>query len=98
VLLATHHTVLSAPYHRYESGILTADAIMRAPPAQAEALVRQRGVNYVAYCTSSPGFRLYRETAQDGLAVRLLNGDVPAWLEALPGNGPIRAYKVRSAS
>jgi len=98
VLLATHHTVLSAPYHRYESGILTADAIMRAPPAQAEALVRQRGVNYVAYCTSSPGFRLYRETAQDGLAVRLLNGDVPAWLEALPGTGPIRAYKVRSAS
>ncbi len=98
VLLATRHTVLSAPYHRYESGILTADAIMRAPPAQAEALARQRGVNYVAYCTSSPGLRLYREAAQDGLAVRLLNGDVPAWLEALPGTGPIRAYKVRSAS
>ena len=98
LLLATPHTILSAPYHRYERGIIAADSIMRAPPTQAEALVRQRGVNYVAYCTSSPGLRLLRETAADGLAVRLLNGDVPAWLEALPGTGPIRAYKVRSAS
>ena len=98
ILLATHHTILSAPYHRYERGILTADAIMRAPPAEAEALARQRGVAYVAYCTSSPNLRLYRKTAADGLAVRLSNGDVPAWLEALSGTGPIRTYRVRSAS
>jgi len=98
ILLATRHTVLSAPYHRYERGILTADAIMRAPPAEAEVLARQRGVEYVAYCTSSPNLRLYRKTAADGLAVRLSNGDVPAWLEALSGTGPIRTYRVRSAS
>jgi hypothetical protein len=51
---------------------------MRAPPAQAEALARQRGVNYVAYLKYFTGvsFQLeYFQAGHDNIAF----ANAPAW-------------------
>jgi hypothetical protein len=94
ILMQTPHSVLAAPYHRNNDGNLAAIDALLAPPAEAQARLKQNGVDYVVICAGSPEFPLYKRS-KDGLAAQLVQGRVPAFLQpATPGDGPLRAYRV----
>jgi hypothetical protein len=97
ILVATHHAVLSAPYHRASRGILDGYAFFKATPEKAHAYAQRRGVRYVVYCTASGYVGHYKATAPDGLAARLDRGDSPDWLEPVgDAKGPVRIFRVRN--
>jgi hypothetical protein len=96
ILAATPHAVLSGPYHRNGDGIVDTYRLFTASDAEAQAIARGRGVTYVVTCTASRDLDQLRTAAPQGLAARLADDDVPAWLEAVPSDeGPIRVYRVR---
>ncbi|MEJ1937379.1 hypothetical protein WDZ92_44860, partial [Nostoc sp. NIES-2111] len=95
ILVATHHAVLSAPYHRASRGIIEGYAFFKATPEEAHAYAHRRGVRYVVYCTASGYVGHYRDTAPDGLAAHLDRGDSPDWLETVgDAKGPVRIFRV----
>jgi asparagine N-glycosylation enzyme membrane subunit Stt3 len=102
LLLATPHAVLSAPYHRNAHGMIEAYRMLSATPAEAEALARQEGVDWVAICTHSSTLeRMRRESADPGqdprLALRLTAGEAPAWLEPVETGTPaLLAFRVKT--
>ena len=89
ILLATPHSVLSAPYHRMQRGILDAYHMLNRPVEEGLAMMTARGVEYVAVCTASK-----TRGRPGGILDRILAGRVPVGLEEMPGNGVIRVFRV----
>ena len=98
ILAATPHSVVTAPYHRMQRGILDGDRILRSKPDEALALIDLRRVDYVALCTASVSAASARETEPQSLLVALMDGRVPARLEEVGGNGVIRVFRVLPAT
>ena len=96
ILRHTPHRVLSAPYHRNQSGMLTQLHIALSSPERSEALIRDAGVTIVAYCPSDPEASGIVKRYPEGLYALLEQGDVPRFLEAIDGTGsaPVRLYRV----
>lgn len=91
ILLATKHSVLGAPYHRMQRGILDSLHITNRPVSDAFAIMAARGVDYLAVCTAS------QATATAGSIVdRLRAGSIPAGLEEVPGDGVVRVFRVHA--
>lgn len=98
ILMSSPLSIMSAPYHRNPEGIVAGNALMSAPPQQAQALARAHGVDYVVFCRSGEVLRQMRLTPQS-LAARLDAADVPAWLSPVAtGAGPVRVYRVVDGS
>ena len=97
LLALTPHSVLAAPYHRLSSGIIAANEAFASPPADAERILSRLQTTYVVTCGTQglPGLAETRRAAS--LGAQLQSGAVPAWLELLPGEGPIRVYRLRPA-
>jgi hypothetical protein len=97
LLALTPHSVLAAPYHRLSSGIIAANEAFASPPADAERILSRLQTTYVVTCglQALPSLAETRRAAS--LATQLQSGAVPAWLELLPGEGPIRVYRLRPA-
>jgi hypothetical protein len=95
VLALTPHAVVAAPYHRVVGGMLTAEAILRGPLAEARRAADADRVSYVAICghRTSTG----AVPAAGSLWAELDAGRVPAWLEEIPGSraDQFRVYRVR---
>ena len=98
ILAATAHSVVTAPYHRMQRGILDADRMMRSEPDAALAAIDARGVDLVAICTVSRAAAVDRASHPDSLIARLMDGRIPARLEEVVGDGPIRAFRIRPAT
>jgi hypothetical protein len=94
ILAQTRHSVLAAPYHRNNEGNLAAVDMLLASPADASAAMERFRIAYVVICPGAPEFKLYQR-AGGGLAVQLVQGKVPAWLQPVaPGDGSLRAWRV----
>jgi len=91
ILLATKHSVLGAPYHRMQRGILDSLHILNRPVSEAFAIMAARGVDYLAICSTSA-----KPAARGGIVDRLRSGSVPAGLEEVPGNGAVRVFRVHA--
>lgn len=51
IMLETPHAVVSAPYHRFDRGIVLGQSILFMMEInEAEAAIRQRGIDYIAIC------------------------------------------------
>ncbi|WP_417425700.1 hypothetical protein [Hoeflea sp.] len=96
ILRFTRHRVLSAPYHRNQGGMLTELHAAMAPPVDAVKFLRGAGVTVIAYCPSDPQIANVIKAAPDGLYAQLAKGQVPAWLEPVPGtlSKPLQLYRV----
>ena len=80
LLAHTPHAVLGAPYHRNNRGNrLVIDAFL-ARPGEARALVTGSGATYLAICPGQVQLEATSARAPEGLAARLLAGEVPDWL------------------
>lgn len=100
ILQHTGHSVLAAPYHRNERGLIATIETFRAsadtPPSALPA-----HVDYVLVCPGLPESSFYARHAAEGvaadetLAARLSRDDVPDWLTPVDtGGGPLRLYRV----
>ena len=98
ILAGTPHSVVTAPYHRMQRGIIDGDKILRSKPDDALALIDLRRVDYVALCTASTSAASARDEAPDGLLVSLMDGRVPSRLEEVHLGGPIRVFRVLPAT
>ena len=96
LLLRTSAAVLAAPYHRNVAGNMDLVRIMRAPQDEAHAIMRRRGVDFVAVCRSLSETGLYTRANPEGLSGRLSAGDPPAWLVPVstPADPEMRLYRV----
>ncbi|HEX8168277.1 MAG TPA: hypothetical protein VF601_21130 [Beijerinckiaceae bacterium] len=94
VLAETPHRVLAAPYHRNRDGILDTVGAFTADLERARAILAARGVDYVAFCTSSR--ELDDLVGPGSLGAALKENKPPSWLEGVPDSGGVtRVYRVR---
>jgi hypothetical protein len=101
----TPHSVLAAPYHRMDRGILQASAMLTAPNEAAEGWARAAGVRYVVNCPAQGPARTRRlgrvgpEALEDRVAPlqQQLDADLPPeWVERLsPPGAVLDVYAVR---
>jgi hypothetical protein len=99
VLALTPHTIMSAPYHRFSSGILAAHRALAAPPEDARTLLTQMGAAYVVICGPRPPAGLAEPARGASLWAALAAGRVPAWLELVSGKGEaFSVYRLRKAT
>ncbi|MCY0093068.1 hypothetical protein [Hoeflea ulvae] len=85
ILRYTPHRAIAAPYHRNQGGMLTELHAAMARPVDAVKFLRGAGVTLVAFCDSDGQVSSVVAAAPDGLYAQLRNGEVPDWLEAVPG-------------
>ncbi len=97
ILRFTPHRALSAPYHRNQGGMLTELHAAMAAPGDAVKFLRGAGVTVIAYCPSDPQVENIIAVAPDGLYAQLAEGEVPGWLEVVPGTqaAPLQLYRVK---
>ena len=96
VLAHTPHRVLAGPYHRNVEGNLAALDAFTGPARTARDIVLRHGMTIVAVCPGNDETRVLAARAPEGLLAGLTRGDVPDWLEAVPGagSGPLRLFRV----
>jgi hypothetical protein len=96
-LAATPHSVLAAPYHRNNRGNRAMVDFFLGPPAQSEAIARQWGIDYVAFCDDDLDRFTKAATAPHSLAETLRAGVVPTWLVPVTtGSDVPRVYRLGS--
>lgn len=89
LLVMTHHSTPTAPYHRAGEAFwhghdpfLDRDAMM--------ALIKARAPDYLMFCTLGKDARL-------PAIAPLIAGDLPAWLEAMPSPDPVlQLFRIRA--
>ncbi|NYT41208.1 hypothetical protein HZY97_10605 [Sphingomonas sp. R-74633] len=96
-LAATPHAVLAAPYHRNNQGNRAMIDFFLGQPAQSEAIARQWGIDYVAFCDDDLDRFAKAAAAPHSLAETLRAGAVPAWLVPVnTGSENPRVYRLAS--
>jgi hypothetical protein len=86
---------VAAPYHRNQ-GNLVAYRIFMASPDEAQALLAQSDVDYLAICTMSAEVGIISREAPNGLMAQLKNDNAPAYLRPIPtpSGSNIHAFEV----
>jgi hypothetical protein len=95
VLVYTPSSVLAAPYHRADKGIVAAQAILAAPADRAQTLARAAGATYVLTCKDH-ATRDYKAFGPRSLRAILDAGQTPSWLTRLsPTSSTMQIFRVR---
>ena len=97
LLALTPHSVLAAPYHRLSFGIVAMHDAFVSPPEVAHAILDRHKVTYLMTCASLPPSAPIETRSDASLRGQLRAGAVPAWLEPVPGSGPLVVYRLKAA-
>jgi hypothetical protein len=89
LLAETHHAVVAGAYHRNNRGNRRAIEIFTGPIDEAEVRLRYSGARYVLICREQDEVVTTAKRSPDGLLARLLRGNVPSWLRAVPVTGTV---------
>jgi hypothetical protein len=96
LLLFTSHSVVGAPYHRNQQGILDTYRFFDGPIDVARTILEARGIGLVVTCPAMPEMRgtLVDHTPDSFVSLAATNA-LPAWLvdQSLPGS-PLKIYAV----
>lgn len=88
ILYRTRYKVLGTPYHRNAEGILALFSLLKSTePEKEEQLASERDVGIVLICPQHAWIYSNEPDHQPDTTTlhnRLLNGDVPGWLERVP--------------
>ncbi len=92
ILALSPHTVLAAPYHRLDRGIIDNHALLTGSPDGGLRIALRWKLDYVVACTAGSG----GNGRTDTLLAALAAGRPPFWLRALPleGSTPLKVYRV----
>ena len=95
MLLETPHSVVAAPYHRNEAGVLDAFHFFNEPIDTARAILEQRGIGLVVTCPAMAEMEGLIDAADDSFVRLWQAGTLPDWLAdvSLPG-GALKVYAV----
>ena len=94
----TPHHVLAAGYHRNNIGNMAMYRFFLAKPADAEALARRWGIDYVAFCADNldeDALAPYRRGSF--IEAMQKKQDAPAWLQRIETGGAMQFYRVLAA-
>jgi hypothetical protein len=97
VLVYTADSVVAGPYHRNAAGIVDSDRLFAGSPAEAAAVLKKRGIDYVMVCTASPDWPWYiAQGGHKGLIARIAKNRLPPWLRPAGRDetGHVRVYRV----
>ncbi|WP_052732114.1 hypothetical protein [Devosia geojensis] len=94
LLLETPHSVVAAPYHRNEAGVLDAFAFFNAPVAEARGILDRRGIGLVVVCPAMPEMLGLADAADDSFVRLRAAGALPPWLADVSLGGPLEVYAV----
>lgn len=95
ILVQTRHRVIATAHHRNAAGITAVIEGFVQPPERARGVITRTSAAYLLGCDSLSEVAAYQRAYPRGLAAMLAKGRVPAWLEPLPGTGPLRLYRIR---
>ena len=97
IISVTHHNAVAGPYHRNGEDILAVMRAFRGTADQAWRTVKARRIDYVLICPNMSETTVYQAQAPRGFYMKLVEGNAPAWLEAvvLPPDSPYRMWRVR---
>jgi hypothetical protein len=96
LLRLTPHSVLTANYHRNQTGMVEALRTGMAEPADAIGMLHREKIAYVLLCDDDPQVDVIRAKAPTGLFGRLMRGEIPEFLEPieLGADRKLRLFKV----
>jgi hypothetical protein len=95
ILRFTHHRTYAGPYHRNVAGNLFALDAFMGPPEAAPAMLRRGGVTLLAHCSGNSESDALADWGPAGMMAGLVTGNVPDWLEPIPGGGDLLLYRIR---
>jgi len=102
LLLETHHTILSAPFHENISGNLDALNFFRASdPQESKKIAQARHVDYVLFCRHVINGYFLADPLSPNTALphpfirSLIGGNIPNWLTPIALNEPNEIYLYR---
>lgn len=97
LILATDHSVVATGHHRGAAAMHDVITAFIVDPPVARSIVARHKSRYLVLAPRLPEIANYRDLAPHGLAARLADGDVPDWLEPLPGphDGSLKIFAVR---
>ena len=92
ILALSPHTVLAAPYHRLDRGIIDNHALLTGSPDDGLRIALRWKLDYVAVCPTGTGGKKKTDTLHAALAA----GRPPFWLREIPLEGatPLKVYRV----
>ena len=96
ILGKTDHTIMAASYHRNQRPMVDLLLAMIGSVDEAEAIVREYGIDYVAICGSASDVAFYRTASPGNFANALVSGSPPEWLEPAGrfSHSSLRVYRV----
>ncbi len=88
LLLFTPHSVVGAPYHRNESGIIDSFDFFNMPINDARAILVDREISLVVICKFLPEMKGLADADEDSFVRLGPNEELPDWLRdiSLPGS------------
>jgi hypothetical protein len=95
ILRYTRHSVLAAPYHRNQAGMLAVLRAGLAPPRKAEAILGDVGASYFVYCPGDLEVKELAGMAPDGFDAAIDADHIPPFLNEVPlaGTKGIRVFR-----
>ncbi len=93
ILALSPHTVLAAPYHRLDRGIIDNHALLHGSPREGLRIALRWNLDYVVVCPSAVSGK---DAGKDSLRVALAAGRPPFWLRpvAMGKTTPLKVYRV----
>jgi hypothetical protein len=96
MIVLTHHSAVSGPYHRNGDAILDVQHAFGGTPDQARAIMRRHGATLLVVCPNMAESTIYRARNRGGFYDRLAKGQTFGWLQPLPlpRHAPFRVWRI----
>jgi hypothetical protein len=95
ILLHTGDSVVAAPYHRDQQGLLDAFHFFDGPIAAGRGILARRGVSLVVVCRGMPELASAPGDAPDSFVKLFAANKLPGWLEEVsPPGAALTIYRV----
>jgi hypothetical protein len=99
ILEETTHSVVGAPYHRNERGLLDTIKFFNGSEVEARQVAEVRGIETVVICDGLPELTGFADPAPDSIVSVLKTGKMPDWLaEQGDPEEPIRIFRIMPPS
>jgi hypothetical protein len=96
LLLFTPHSVVGAPYHRNQQGLLDTFRFFNGPIGDARAILEARGITRVVTCDNLTEVHGLPDHAPDSFVALYAAKTLPSWLvEQTPPSGALRVFAVQ---
>ncbi len=95
ILVHTDHSVVAGPYHRNGKAILDVVGFLASDEVRAKEIIDRNNVNYIAFCKGNVLAPENEDDVRVSIGWRILNDDLPDWLEKLSTGEDDRVALVR---